>query len=96
MPRRKSDAVKTVKVCDYHAAFRHEARNQITHQQRQQADPEHDPWSPCWCCCTDCGDLTWFYKPRKGVWWQRTASGELRMMGETSAGSPGSPETSPS
>lgn len=96
MIRRKSDADRQLIVCTYHEQMDHERNNQITHERRQQDDPDHEPWSSCWCCCTDCSDLTWHYPPRKGVWWRRTASGELQLIKETSAASPGSPETSTS
>jgi hypothetical protein len=64
--RRKSDANKTTKSCSYHEQMVHERRNQELHVKRQQAFPAHDPTAACWCCCTECGDLTWFYPPRKG------------------------------
>lgn len=30
-----------------------QSRAQLLHEQRQQADPEHDRGG-CWCCCGDC------------------------------------------
>lgn len=67
MIRRKSDAIKKLEPCTYHAQLTHERRNQMKHAMRQQFhDPGHDP-IPCWCCCSDCTDLTWYYPPRKGV-----------------------------
>lgn len=59
MIRRKSDANKKKRQrCTYAEQIEHERCNQQLHQARQQADPEHDPYSSCWCCCTDCEDLT--------------------------------------
>ena len=25
------------------------------HRKAQQADPSHDQYTTCWCCCFDCG-----------------------------------------
>lgn len=89
--RRKSDAARTATQCTYYQQMAHERDNQAEHESRRHFS-EHDP-SPCWCCCTDCTDLVWYHPPRKGLWWQRTPSGELRLMQENAAASPGSPET---
>lgn len=95
MIRRKSDALKPKKQCDYHDQMRAERDNQDTHEQRQRRDPRHDPAADCWCCCDDCVDLTWYYTPRKGIWWVRTPNGGLQSMRETCDGSPGLPVTKP-
>lgn len=60
MIRRKSDAKKQKKQqCSYAKQIEHERNNQELHEARQQADPAHDPYSRCWCCCIDCdADLT--------------------------------------
>jgi hypothetical protein len=59
--RRKSDQVRTVTDCKYHRSFMHERDNQLIHEQRM-ADPNHEQYSPCWCCCVDCKDLTWYHE----------------------------------
>jgi hypothetical protein len=94
--RRKSDATVEVKDCANLRNLRHEYLNQQIHEQRQGADPAHDSSAECWCCCTTCTDLGFRYEPRKGVWWAHGLNGELRLMGETCAGSPGSAGTSTS
>lgn len=96
MVRRKSDASKPVKDCEHHREAEHERANQYEHELRQVEDPGHDPLARCWCCCDDCPDLTWYNKPRKGVWWDRSPSGELQLKRATYAESPGLPATSPS
>lgn len=92
MVRRKSDEVRQMTDCKYHRAQEHERKNQRTHETRQ-ADPEHEQWSACWCCCPDCEDLSWYHEEPPSL---LTRSGELRPTWETSAGSPGSAETSAS
>lgn len=96
MIRRKSTQARAPKDCSYFEQMQHERSNQFYHEQRQ-SEPlaGHDP-TPCWCCCDDCGDLTWYYTPRKGVWWDRGGNGGLLLMQETCDESPGSPAISPS
>jgi hypothetical protein len=93
--RRKSTQDRTGKHCAYHEQMQYEHLNQMHHEQRQLGQHQHDP-TPCWCCCEDCPDLVWYYTPRKGVWWEASASGGLLLMRETCAESPGSPVTRPS
>lgn len=83
MVRRKSDAVPVPVNCAYHRAAVHERENQRIHEQRR-LDPMHEQWSACWCCCTDCEDLTWFYEERQPS--EATPSGAPRSTPGTSAG----------
>lgn len=70
MVRRKSDATpKAREPCAYHEQMQAERANQRRHEARQlEYLSSHDQDTPCWCCCDDCTDLTWYYTPRSG-WW---------------------------
>ncbi len=61
MIRRKSDDERVKTGCQYHAAAEHERANQRLHEQRM-ADPDHEQFSDCWCCCVDCEDLSWYHE----------------------------------
>lgn len=67
--RRKSDKDRPVKDCTYLEALRYEAHNQFVHQERQSAEPSHDPLAKCWCCCDACRDLSFYHPARKGTWY---------------------------
>lgn len=82
MVRRKSDEVRTYADCKYHRAAEHERTNQVVHEQRM-ADPDHEQWSLCWCCCSDCYDLSWYHEEPPSL---ITPSGVLRPAWETSGG----------